>query len=1406
MTNNKDQPKVRPVLELFFAPALWLTSRLRFVVKSGLLLLIVVVAFGFVISSMYQQLNQVMSTARQELVGLDLMPSVFHVVEQIQEHRGLSFGVLNGGKTMNKARLMKQRRVSEAFSNLATKLSAQIIGGTDWQNINRAWSRIVKQGQTRSAADNFLRHQRLVEQLLRFAMTLADRFSLTSQSDIGIHYLLEALLDQLPSKLESLAQLRGVVTGMLAQKRGLTAAQSKQVYALEQQARSAMLSLQQDLGHASQLNPTIQNTLGAAAQRLFTQSRQVFTQLQTVVPGETSTMQPADFFGLATTALSTGYGIISRVLVPEIHKLISQQLQQAKNVRIKHLLFALLVLIVALYFAIGMYLSALHSIQYISHTAEQLARGDLSRRLQMGAKSELAGVAESINGLVDELTQLLRKEKESKERVQAIVDSSQDALVQLDANGLIIDWSHQAQNQLGWTRAQVLGQDSRQILIPDALRNQHQLRLSEFLSTGDAALLNQGIEAEILHQDGHSIAAEMSLAPIHTAHGYEFTVFIRDVSARKQSELRARTHRIVLEKLVNNEPLSYILVAIAHAVEMENPAALCSILLLDKQKQQLHLGAAPSLPDYFNNANDGFAIGENVGCSGATAFRAQRVIVEDLQHHPDWAVARELVLKAQLRSCWSEPIFGADARLLGTFAIYRRQQGGPNTADLALIEYASQLVALAIERHRINQRLLLSTRIFAETGEGILVTDASGTIQDVNPAFSNITGYSRSEIIGKNPNILKSGRQSDDFYISMWQRIRERGSWQGEIWNCRKDGEIYAEMLTISSILDEQGQISNYVGLFSDITLSKEQQKTMELMAHYDALTALPNRNLFSDRLNQAISRSKRKQTLLAVCFLDLDNFKTVNDHHGHDTGDRLLVEVAERIRANIREEDTACRQGGDEFILLLQELDTVDQCEQMLERICKTVARPYAINGHHHHISVSTGVTLYPLDDVDPDMLVRHADQAMYTAKQAGKNCFHLFDVAEDQKTLSRHQQLQELEHALQQGQFCLYYQPKVNMATGTIIGVEALIRWQHPQRGILAPDSFLPQLEGTALQIKIGDWVIEQALQHCARIRKDHSVYQVSINISSRHLQNENFTERLQQVLQQYPEVDPGTVQLEILESSALGDLQIITRVINRCRELCGVTIALDDFGTGYSSLTHMRNLPADTIKIDRSFVNRLLDDPDDYAIVDGVIALANSFNRQVLAEGVDTEEQGLMLLLMGCDLAQGYCIARPMPVMELARWVQHYQPEPAWLQLQAARFKEQENQLQQYALLLRHWLNRVTDNVQAAPEEDRQWPVLSGPDSPAGIWIQRARQGRHYSVARLDELQLCHQQMFDQAQKLYGKFLQGEVSAARESLVDLQTAVAAVLRLLQNSVGEDRQAPGDVPCPEVRQAPGI
>jgi diguanylate cyclase (GGDEF)-like protein len=493
-----------------------------------------------------------------------------------------------------------------------------------------------------------------------------------------------------------------------------------------------------------------------------------------------------------------------------------------------------------------------------------------------------------------------------------------------------------------------------------------------------------------------------------------------------------------------------------------------------------------------------------------------------------------------------------------------------------------------------------------------------------------------------------------------------QGHWSGEIWNRRKNGEVYAQLLTISGIRDAQGKIQQYVALFSDISAIKEHQKQLEYLAHFDPLTQLPNRLLLADRLQQSMAQAQRRGQKLAVAYLDLDGFKNVNDSHGHDVGDQLLVAVATAMKGTLRDGDTFARIGGDEFVAVLIDLESVESCLPMLIRLVEAAAAPVQLGALALKGSASVGVTFYPQNhDIEADQLLRQADQAMYQAKLKGKNRFHVFDAEHDNNIRSQNESVQRIQVALAQREFVLYYQPKVNMRSGEIVGSEALIRWQHPEKGLLTPALFLPLIEDHTLAVDVGEWVIDTALTQLEVWQAAGLNLPIAVNVGARQLQQSNFVERLQFLLAKHPCVNPDNLELEMLETSALSDLTQISKVIEDCSKI-GVRFALDDFGTGYSSLTYLKHLHVAALKIDQSFVSGMLEDPDDLTILKAVIGLASAFKLQVIAEGVETVAHGTALLHLGCELAQGYGIARPMPADRFPDWAAVWQPDANWSEL--------------------------------------------------------------------------------------------------------------------------------------------
>lgn len=475
---------------------------------------------------------------------------------------------------------------------------------------------------------------------------------------------------------------------------------------------------------------------------------------------------------------------------------------------------------------------------------------------------------------------------------------------------------------------------------------------------------------------------------------------------------------------------------------------------------------------------------------------------------------------------------------------------------------------------------------------------------------------------------------------------------------------------TTCNVTMHEGKAIRLTGIFQDISEQKMAQQALknayvelersngmlEHIAHYDALTHLPNRVLLADRMQQAMHQCQRRGNSLAVAFLDLDGFKTVNDMYGHSMGDELLIIVASRLRAALREGDTLARIGGDEFVAILSDLEDSKDCEPVLARLLSAAAEPITLHHVELQVSASIGVTIYPQDGVDAEQLLRHADQAMYLSKQTGKNCFHLFDVAQDAAIKIQRDDLTRIQQALMHREFVLYYQPKVNMRTGVVFGAEALIRWQHPTKGLLAPANFLPAVENHLFSIELGEWVIATAVAQMMQWREQGLAISVSVNVGGLQLQQADFTQRLQKILEAYPPSLYPMLELEILESSALDDIEQVSQIIQRCQEM-GIRFALDDFGTGYSSLRYLKRLPAEILKIDQSFVRDMLEDEGDLTIIKGVIGLAAAFHRSVIAEGVETIEHGEKLLSIGCDNAQGYGIARPMPATSVQEWIANW-----------------------------------------------------------------------------------------------------------------------------------------------------
>ena len=680
---------------------------------------------------------------------------------------------------------------------------------------------------------------------------------------------------------------------------------------------------------------------------------------------------------------------------------------------------------------------------------------------------------------------------------------------------------------------------------------------------------------------------------------------------------------------------------------------------------------------------------------------------------------------------------------------------------------------------KAEERLTLEASVFTHAREGIIITDPNGKIIDINDSFIRITGYRRDEVLGRTPHFLCSDRNSKVFLASFWRKLTKTHHWEGEMWCERKHGEEFPVLFNISSLHDSNGSIRQFMGLLSDITTIKEHQKELEHMAHYDALTNLPNRVLLADRLQLGMHQMQRRAQYLGVVFLDLDQFKNINDTYGHETGDQLLISLAASMKQALREGDTLCRLGGDEFIAVLLDLEdgSFQACEPTIARLLGAVGHPTQIGGHLIQVSASLGITFYPqAEEVGADQLLRQADQAMYQAKQAGKNRYHVFDADVDRCMRGHHESIERIERALIKNEFVMYFQPKVNMRTGEVIGAEALIRWQHPERGLLNPQSFLPVIEDHPLIVTIGEWVIDTALTQIKLWRAAGLLMHVSVNISARQLQHSDFVSRLHGLLALHSEVSPGDLELELLETSALEDLIWVSNVIDQCRKL-GLLFTLDDFGTGYSSLTYLKRLPVSQIKIDQSFVRNMISDPDDLSILEGIIGLASAFHRTVIAEGVETVEHGTLLLQLGCELAQGFGIARPMPAHEMQQWCKTWFPDPAWVGLGPVNGKELPLVLArvEHSFIVRMLSNEIT-------AEGASTHSINHRHCHFGRWLHAEGRAFFSSTPAFETVNQLHCQFHDMAAELFELHSQGLNLEVKKRLHVFKSTFDAMLEKLK------------------------
>lgn len=813
---------------------------------------------------------------------------------------------------------------------------------------------------------------------------------------------------------------------------------------------------------------------------------------------------------------------------------------------------------------------------------------------------------------ITERKQLEQELRTSEKYQRAIFEATPDGLLISDEEGVIVMLNRQSASMLGYAENELLGQ-SIEILVPERFRARHPALRAQFSASPAARLMGACREIQARRKDGSIFDVDISLSSIQTDQGLFFASALRDVTQRKQEKLELQKFKAII---------------------------------------------ASTDDAIFTKTLDGNIDSWNHGAEKIFGFTGQEVIGKPMSMLLPFDHLEEEG-KILSRIARGERVDRFES-------VYRCKDGRLINASVTIspildlndrVVAASVIVRDITENKRAEANLRIAATVF-ESQEGILITDATSKVLRVNQAFTRTTGYSAEDIVGRKPSILKSGRHDAAFYTEMWEQINRTGTWQGEIWDRRKSGEIYPKWLIITAVRGDDGAVTHYVGTHIDITLRKSAEDEIKHLAFYDPLTQLPNRRLLLDRLRQALTIGARRRQQGAVLFLDLDKFKILNDTLGHDMGDLLLQQVAGRLLTCVRESDTVARFGGDEFVVMLGELsnnadEAAAQVGRVAEKILTSLNLPFQLAGHSYRSTPSIGIALFTDHEISADELMKRADIAMYQAKTMGRNAIRFFDPVMQEAVTTRATLEADLHKGIQQSQFVIYYQPQVD-SDGRLMGAEALVRWQHPERGLVSPAEFIPLAEETGLILPLGHWILDNACAQLAAwaVRADSAHLTLAVNVSPRQFFQPDFVEQVLEALD-HSGADPAKLKLELTEGMLLKDVEdIIAKMVKLKAK--GVKFSLDDFGTGYSSLSYLKRLPLDQLKIDQAFVRDLLSDVNDTAITTAIITMAQSLSLDVIAEGVETEEQRHFLAQNGCNTYQGYLFMRPGTLKEFERFL--------------------------------------------------------------------------------------------------------------------------------------------------------
>ncbi len=791
--------------------------------------------------------------------------------------------------------------------------------------------------------------------------------------------------------------------------------------------------------------------------------------------------------------------------------------------------------------------------------------------------------------------------------LRSIIDNMQDTYYRVNNLGQIVHISRAIKALLGYEPEELIGQQVAE-MYADPLQREELLNGLKYNSG-----VIDNFQTRLRHKDGSAVWVSVSSHYIRNEHGIVIGIegSGRNIEEQKKAELLINEREQHLQLMTEQMPAILWTTDDVFSIISFTGAGLDAIGL----KQNEVIGK--SIYDFFpSRGEDHQIVASHIrACSGKTE-------------------TFELVLKTRTFQCHIEPLRNEDDAIVG------------------VLGFALDITERKLAEARMNKL----SRAIEQTADSVVVTDCNGIVEYVNKAFEQDTGYSAIEVIGQKSSMTRSGKHSDEFYADLWNTILAGKVYRNVLINRCKDGTLYHEEKTITPLMDDTGKISHFISTGRDITERLQVQERLKFMAHHDSLTGLPNRVLFTDRLEHALDKMSRQDSFIAVMFLDMDRFKIINDTLGHDTGDEALRIIASRISKCVRNEDTVARLGGDEFAILLEGVSRARDAAPIAHKILNSLSGSLTIEGHELFITTSIGISLYPTDGNDSRTLLKHADIAMYRAKEEGRNSYQFYSSDMSAMTFERLNLETSLRHALQRQEFVLHYQPQVDTDSDKLIGIEALLRWQHPDLGIVYPGDFIPLLEDTGMIVDVGEWVMREACRQCRQWNDNGHNVRVSVNISSRQFGVRGFTDSIRAILCETG-LPPTMLDLEITETVVIEHCRHTMDVFRELQGM-GVSLTLDDFGTGYSSLSYLKRIPIKALKIDGSFVRDVANDEDDAGMVRAIIAMARSLHLEVIAEGVETRAQSEFLRSESCNVCQGHYFSRPVTAEELEKVLQDSQ----------------------------------------------------------------------------------------------------------------------------------------------------